>query len=266
VPVKRLDRAKTRLARPDRKALALAMALDTVHAARACRPVAGVVVVSDDPVAARALQPVAEVVPDEPDRGLNPALEHGAAIAFSRWPECGVAALASDLPALRPAELAVALTAAAEHPQAVVADGAGHGTVLLTARPGTRLEPRFGPGSRAAHVGTGAVDVSGRLPADPLPGLRRDVDTTTDLDQAVELGVGAETARVLAARAPSAQVTVRSWSPAGGDAVTDDGTVLALPGESGLRGSLRQLRAGQRVRVTMSPTSGSVSEIALITE
>ena len=51
VPVKRLDRAKTRLSTrpaPERRALALAFALDTVRAAITCPGVVGVVVVTDD--------------------------------------------------------------------------------------------------------------------------------------------------------------------------------------------------------------------------
>ena len=51
IPVKRLDRAKTRLSTrpaPQRGALALAFALDTVRAALACPRVAAVLVVTDD--------------------------------------------------------------------------------------------------------------------------------------------------------------------------------------------------------------------------
>jgi 2-phospho-L-lactate guanylyltransferase len=116
VPVKRLHRAKTRLRASlpdvDHDALVLAMALDTVAAALASPPVGAVIVVTDDPVAAPALAALGAVcIPDEPDAGLNPALEHGAAEAVRRAPDWGVAVLGSDLPALRPAELASALEA-----------------------------------------------------------------------------------------------------------------------------------------------------------
>jgi 2-phospho-L-lactate guanylyltransferase len=64
--------------------------------------VADVVVVTDDERAAATVRACgARTVPDAPDRGLNPALAHGALAA-------PVAALSSDLPALRPAELAAA--------------------------------------------------------------------------------------------------------------------------------------------------------------
>src|SRR4249920_1150881 len=55
VPVKALRRAKSRLNRPDRAAVALAMARDSVAAAVAAPGVGAVVVVTDDPQAARAL-------------------------------------------------------------------------------------------------------------------------------------------------------------------------------------------------------------------
>ncbi len=130
IPVKVLARAKSRLAGlagPARSELALAMAADTVRAAAACPVVAAVVVVTDDPAAASALGALgARVVADEPDAGLNPALAHGAAVAAASWPDRGTAALAADLPALRPAELDRGLRAAAQWPEAFVADAAGH--------------------------------------------------------------------------------------------------------------------------------------------
>ncbi|MFB6398122.1 NTP transferase domain-containing protein, partial [Polymorphospora sp. 2-325] len=113
VPVKRLATAKSRLrgalADPGAEAhagLALAIALDTVAAVLACPPVDRVLVVTDDPIAGPALAALgASVVPDVPDAGLNAAVAHGASLATDRW----VAALAADLPALRPADLAGAL-------------------------------------------------------------------------------------------------------------------------------------------------------------
>ena len=164
VPVKVLAHAKTRLASlagPDRPALALAMAADTVAAALDCHQVGRVIVVTDDPQAAGVLAGLgAVVVPDRPGRGLNGALRHGAAHAGSRWPESGIGGLAADLPALRPAELGDALRAAARWPQAFVPDSAGSGTTLYAVRPGTAFRPRFGPGSAARHRAAGAAEIS----------------------------------------------------------------------------------------------------------
>ena len=190
VPAKRLAVAKTRL-RPLTEALAvahgelvLALLADTVSAALACPAVGEVVVVTDDPAAADVVRALgARTVADTPDRGLNPALEHGARSAAGP----AVAALSSDLPALRPVELAAALDAAVVLPRAFVADVHGTGTTLLTGV-GTELSPRFGPGSAAAHRASGAVELTGSW-----PGLARDVDTDADLRAALALGAGPRT-------------------------------------------------------------------------
>ena len=204
VPAKRLAVAKTRL-RPvtatlgegtavGHDALVLALLADTVSAALACPAVAEVVVVTDDRAAddvARGLG--ARTVPDVPDRGLNPALEHGARSATGT----AVAALSSDLPALRPAELAAALAAADGAARAFVPDAPGTGTTLLTAVD-VPLRPAFGPGSAEAHRSGGAVALSGNW-----PGLVRDVDTDADLRAALALGAGPRTVALLGGLLPA---------------------------------------------------------------
>jgi 2-phospho-L-lactate guanylyltransferase len=198
VPAKRLSVAKTRL-RPltavlgdgtaaGHDALVLALLADTVAAALACPVVAEVVVVTDDEAAGAVVRGLgARTVADEPDAGLNPALEHAASGIAGP-----VAALSSDLPALRPAELADALGQAAGRPRAFVADAHGTGTTLLTAVGGP-LRPAFGPGSAAAHRAGGATDLVG-----DWPGLVRDVDTDGDLRAALALGAGPRTTALLA--------------------------------------------------------------------
>jgi 2-phospho-L-lactate/phosphoenolpyruvate guanylyltransferase len=198
VPVKVLARAKSRLAvlaGPHRPALALAMAADTVAAALACPVVDRVIAVTDDAEAARALAGLgALVTEDEPGRGLNPALRHGAALAAARWPGSGIGALAADLPALRPAELDLGLREAARWDHSFVPDASGAGTTLYAARPGARFRPRFGPRSAERHRAAGAIELS--LPG--LASLRRDVDQPRDLTAASDLGVGPHTAAVAA--------------------------------------------------------------------
>jgi 2-phospho-L-lactate guanylyltransferase len=198
VPVKRVERAKTRLrdAVPgtDHAELVLALAADTVGAVLAAAPVARVVVVTDDARAAAELGLLgAIVVPDLPDAGLNPALRHGARVA-ARWSADGIAVVGSDRPALRPADLAAALGEAAAHDRTVLPDAAGTGTALLTARPGVALDPRFGPASATAHLRSGAIRLTGDWAS-----LRHDTDTAADLGVARRLGVGHRTAAVLAA-------------------------------------------------------------------
>jgi 2-phospho-L-lactate/phosphoenolpyruvate guanylyltransferase len=122
---------------------------------------------------------------------LNAALRHGAAVAARRWPGTGLAALTADLPALDPAELAVALRASASAPgrPAFVPDAAGVGTTLYAVPPGLGFRPLFGGASRARHAASGATE----LDFDPMTGLRRDVDTPDDLRAALALGVGPRT-------------------------------------------------------------------------
>jgi 2-phospho-L-lactate guanylyltransferase len=193
IPVKVLALAKSRLAElddDDRRALALAMAADTVAAAVACRLVGGVVVVSDDPTVAAEVAPLGAIsVADTPGAGLNRALTAGAEHAAARWPAHGLAALLADLPALSAGELTAALSAASAVNHAFVTDAAGSGTTLYTARPGTSFSPRFGPQSRALHQQAGATELN--LPG--IAGLRQDVDTLADLRAAAAIRLGRRT-------------------------------------------------------------------------
>jgi 2-phospho-L-lactate guanylyltransferase len=190
IPVKVLAQAKSRLTGitgTRRAELALAMVADTVEAALAAPPVGGVVVVTDDEAAGAELARLgAVIIADQPGAGLNPALVHGAGYAERRWPDRGRAAIAGDLPALRPAELALALGMAQRAGEAFVPDAAGTGTTLYAAVPGRPFRPGFGPGSRDRHAAGGAAELD--LPADS--GLRQDVDTPGDLRRAAELGLG----------------------------------------------------------------------------
>lgn len=199
IPLKPLTRAKSRLADTAadgvRPGLALAFAQDTVAAALACPAVADVSVVTDDEVAARELAALgARIVPDTPASGLNAALAHGAAVVRGMRPRTPVAALNADLPALRPAELAVVLGAAADFSRAFLADAAKLGTTLLAAGPGQELQPEFGVNSRSRHRASGAAELQ---PAG-VDSVRQDVDTGDDLRAALALGVGPYTAAVSA--------------------------------------------------------------------
>jgi 2-phospho-L-lactate guanylyltransferase len=198
VPVKRLEAAKTRLSVEPalRRELALAMATDSVAACLSTPGVVGVVVVTDDAVAGPAMRSLgALVVADEPDAGLNPALAHGARVLLAQHPGAGVVALSADLPALTADALAALLDRAAAVDAGCVADAAGTGTTVLTARAPMALAPAFGAGSRQRHRDGGATDLTGY--ADPR--LRRDVDTKDDLADAIRLGCGAATVTVVAA-------------------------------------------------------------------
>ncbi|MEU6771990.1 2-phospho-L-lactate guanylyltransferase [Streptomyces sp. NPDC046759] len=199
IPLKPLSRAKSRLsgtaADGVRPGLALAFAQDTVSAALACPAVSDVAVVTDDGLAARELAALgARIVPDAPAKGLNAALAHGTDVVRDMRPHTPVAALNADLPALRPAELAVVLGAAGEFSRAFLADAAELGTTLLAAGPGTELRPEFGVDSRCRHRSSGAAE----LLLTDVDSVRQDVDTGDDLRAALALGVGPYTAAVSA--------------------------------------------------------------------
>ena len=194
VPVKRLAMAKSRLGDTTHTpGLALAFALDTVAAALETPAVARVVVVTDDDEVAAAVTALgAAVRPDVRSGGLNAAVLSGAAYCVGLVGTHPVASLPSDLPAVTASDLGAALAAAGAHRHAFVADAEGAGTTLLAALHGD-LDPRYGPGSAAAHRLAGAVPLRAVGAS-----LRQDVDTDTDLHTARELGVGRATAAALA--------------------------------------------------------------------
>jgi 2-phospho-L-lactate guanylyltransferase len=261
VPVKQLTGAKSRLrgALPgvSHERLVLALVRDTVAAITACPVVTEVIMVTDEPAMAGVAAGLgARSVPDRPAAGLNPALAHGAAAAAGR----PVAALAGDLPALRPAELAAALTGwPAPRPgwRGFVPDAQGSGTTMLAAAAGVPLDPRFGPGSAAAHRVSGATPLLG-----DWPGLRQDVDTGADLAAAAALGLGPATDALYRA---AMQGTVASFDDRerSGTVLLDDGTELTFPASAFAASGLRLLRPGQRVR--LDRRDGNVVGLSLIT-
>jgi len=198
VPLKSPHRGKTRL-RTHREPsvqhseLVLALAHDTLAAARATPQVRSLLVVTAAPAEIRALQEHDTELFDETDAGgLNSALCRAAQwLQKLRHPRGIVGVLQADLPALRPAELTNALHEAAGE-RAFITDRQGTGTTLLLAAPGQPLAPRFGIGSAVAHAESGAYELS-----TPAPTLRSDVDTPQDLAHAARLGLGAHTRKLV---------------------------------------------------------------------
>lgn len=194
LPFKGGPAAKSRLAAP--AGLATAIALDCLDAVLAAERVQRVVVVTADESLAVAARAAGASVRAEsrPGSGLTAAIEDGL-----RGLEGPCAVLLGDLPALRPADLDLALQRAGEAltttsgPAMVfVPDADGVGTVLLGAGEPGLMRPAFGPDSARRHAESGAL----RLDLD-LPGLRRDVDTQADLAAAAVLGLGPRTASFL---------------------------------------------------------------------
>lgn len=196
IPVKQTTAAKTRLSSVEpalRQRLAFAFAGDTISAVLACSSVSSVAVVTNDPSADLFRQLGADVIPDEPDAGLNPALVHAGESIRRRQPGARLVAVVSDLPALTPAALELALRHVSPS-GSFVTDAAGVGTTLLAISAHDSWLPSFGQRSRAAHrqQGLDELDVPG------LETLHRDVDTEVDLWDAQRLGLGRYTSDVLA--------------------------------------------------------------------
>jgi 2-phospho-L-lactate/phosphoenolpyruvate guanylyltransferase len=271
IPVKRLPEAKSRLAPLSgelRAALALAFASDTVAAAAASPLVAAIFAVTGDEAVSQRLSALGvRILPDDARGGLNGAVESGRRRALADDPRRRVAALTSDLPGLRTADLTSALAAASDG-RAFVADAPGSGTTLLLSDVRGTLTPRFGPNSRYAHEASGATLLTGAGRS-----LRRDVDTVEDLEDAIRLGVGAHTTAALARlRWRSAhysgpmQATVRIFDPAtrGGSVLLDDGTEMAYDADAFNAGGLRFARPGQRVALRVD-TDGRITALTLAT-
>lgn len=237
VPVQDASRAKSRLDPPhplSRPDLARAVARDTLEQVCRALPPGQVTVVTSDVSATRFAHDLGARVVTDPGHGLNAAIRAGLAavqavqagaaaqtaqtgtaaqagtaggtgtVPGRPEPAAGWAVLLGDLPSLQPHELVAALATCAAHAAAVVPDADGTGTVLLTSTT-TAPEPLFGPGSAARHQQRAT-----RLELD-LPGLRRDVDTATDLATALELGVGRHTAHTLAPLGWATDTARPSW-------------------------------------------------------
>jgi 2-phospho-L-lactate guanylyltransferase len=193
VPVKPPTVGKSRLTGFDdsqRRALAQAFALDTVAVCLESGA-AGVLVTTDDAeFSARCAALGCATIPDGDTNDLNSALSQAAAEARRRWPDSAPVALCADLPALQAVDLVAALGRIPAGTLAFVADVDGTGTTLYTASYAA-FDPRFGIGSRAAHLAAGAIEIDGELPT-----LRRDVDDVDGLRAAIALGVGPETGQL----------------------------------------------------------------------
>jgi 2-phospho-L-lactate guanylyltransferase len=196
LPVKPPARGKSRLVGLGdevRVDLAAAFALDTVAACLATPRVGAVLVATDDARFSAALSGAgAPCIPDGASGDLNATLRQTAAEARRRWPHLHPVALCADLPALVPDDLDAALADLDAHgAPAFVADAAGVGTSMYAA-PWDAFDPRYGGGSRRAHLDAGARELG-----DDLVTLRRDVDDLPDLQAAARLGVGPRTRAVL---------------------------------------------------------------------
>jgi 2-phospho-L-lactate/phosphoenolpyruvate guanylyltransferase len=179
LPVKRFERAKQRLERPDRGGLMRDMAAG-VLAALSEAALDGVLVVTADPgAAALARRHGAEVV-DEPGLlGHSRAAALGVETALARGAE-RVLLLAGDCPLLRTADIDALLEAHDGEGVVVLADRHGTGTNGLLLAPPRAIAPAFGPGSRARHERL-AADAGVACVVEEREAFAFDVDTLDDL-------------------------------------------------------------------------------------
>jgi 2-phospho-L-lactate guanylyltransferase len=197
IALKGLDEGKGRLApnvsARERGELVVAMASDVVAAARGSRAFRRILVVTPEPALAWRLGSGVVALPERRASGLDEAYRR-AIRATGHGP---LALVAADLPGLRPADLDhVAALAEEVGGPVVVADHEGAGTTVLAGPVARCLEPRFGHGSRAAHVAAGATDVTHTCASS----VRHDVDTWAGLAALGSVDVGPATGQWLGQR------------------------------------------------------------------
>jgi 2-phospho-L-lactate guanylyltransferase len=182
VPVKRLDRAKTRLepllGGEGRVALARALFEDALSLCAALPALRWVIVSDDGSVRARAAEMGHEVVEDAGE-GLNEALATACAAAV----ELGAASatiVPSDLPLARAEDLQDVLDTG-DTSEVVLVPSRDGGTNGLFLRPPLVLAPRFGAGSVSAHAAA-AEEAGLRCSLLPLDRLALDIDSEADVE------------------------------------------------------------------------------------
>lgn len=156
IPVKDFGSAKTRLASvltPSLRAgLAKAMYLDTLSAVCKAREVDRIAVVTNDASARETAAKFGAVCVNDPEEGLNAALDAGRAAARSQGGEA-VLVLPADLPSLHPDDVAKIIAVYRETGGAVVVpDHEEDGTNALLVPSALELPYSYGQGSFRKHV------------------------------------------------------------------------------------------------------------------
>ncbi|MCW2977059.1 MAG: 2-phospho-L-lactate guanylyltransferase CofC [Actinomycetia bacterium] len=185
VPLKRLDRAKTRLDglldAPGRARLMRALLEHTLTEVKRAPSVSGVVLVSSDPASAAIANE--HGVAHFDDRGLpwNDALAAAVAESVSSQE---VAIVAGDLP-LVSADDVEALIAAMPERGVAIARARDAGTNAVAMRPAGAMHTCFGtPGSAARHAELAAAAGLDAVIAD-IAGLAIDLDSPDDVREAL---------------------------------------------------------------------------------
>jgi 2-phospho-L-lactate/phosphoenolpyruvate guanylyltransferase len=182
VPVKRFDRAKSRLAElfspSERRDLACAMLADVLDTLARAKGLTGVLVVTSEAEAqAMAASLGFETVEDE-EAGLNAAASLGLIRAAARDQKALIAP--GDIPFLAVSEVRHILKALERAPVVLAPAARDGGTNLLAMARADLMPPSFGPDSAARHAAMARA--RGIEPAVlRLPGAGRDIDVPADL-------------------------------------------------------------------------------------
>jgi 2-phospho-L-lactate guanylyltransferase len=184
LPIKNLDQAKQRLS-PElgptpRRALVEAMFSDTLVALRRAKALPDVLVISSDSRAQRIAEGYGATVLADAGSGHNDA----ALIGLRRAGELGAdraLLLPADCPLIEPAQLdELAQRATPDRCVLVVPDRHGLGTNALLLHPPDAMEPSFGDGSHARHLGN-ARAAGIHAETVQVASLALDLDTPDDL-------------------------------------------------------------------------------------
>lgn len=180
VPVKVLSAAKQRLAHllgpAERQALSLAMLDDVLAALGETRDTTATIISRDSRAMELALARGAAAISDHTS-DLNAALMQAA----RQLPDAAaMLVVPSDLPLVRPDDIAALACAFDEHHTIVMAPAHDGGTNALLLRPGEGMPFLFGPDSLARHM-IAAAELGLRARLVRLPHLEHDIDDMDDL-------------------------------------------------------------------------------------
>lgn len=186
LPVKRLDRAKERLAPrfavADREKIAAALLDDALDLLERTEFLQWHVVSDDTHVLERAKERGFATVGDA-GNGLNEALA-GAVRATLEKGATSVTVVPADVPLARPSDLQDLLDTGATSDAVIVPSSRDGGTNALYLSPPDLLSPRFGPASFAAHIAQSEARKL-RCAILRLPRLELDIDTPEDAEALV---------------------------------------------------------------------------------
>jgi 2-phospho-L-lactate guanylyltransferase len=180
----------------ERRQVVVAMLEDTVAAVSETGSVERIIVVCDTTHDVAEFSHLGVITHlNRMGKGLNVAVEAGAALAREVQPRCNLVVLPGDLPGLQPIDLSRALDLALRNPRSFVTDASGSGTTLLAATAGHELRAAYGESSSALHALSGAMEI---VSGSQLGSLRHDVDDLADLRTAVADGRGPRTRQAYA--------------------------------------------------------------------